>query len=279
MAPWIDQPPSLPHRPRNGHKGTFGCVLIVAGSAGMSGAAILAGRACLRSGAGLVTVATTREAFQTVALGHPSYMTTLFHPHDLGALLELCHSVDTVAIGPGLGQDDLTHQMIRQLIPAVSKPLVIDADALNALAGHLELLEKRKAPTILTPHPGEFARLTETSIEEIEAARVDHLLGFAQTHRCIVVLKGQETLVSDGKRSYRNTTGNPGMATGGSGDVLTGMIAALIHQVGDAWGAAALAVRIHGHAGDLAAAVLGETALISTDLIEYLPGAYKELEN
>jgi NAD(P)H-hydrate epimerase len=280
----IEAVPILGPRPRDGHKGRFGHVLVIAGSRGMAGAAALCGAGALRSGAGLVRVATAAEVQPTVASFEPSYMTyplpcdlegrMLFEPArpDLERLIE---PATVIAVGPGLGQSLESEKLLRFLILETDKPLVIDADGLNALLGQTELLSGLKRPVVMTPHPGEFARLSGVSVKTVQAERVERAAALAAVAEpLVVVLKGAGTVVSDGKRYYLNTTGNPGMATGGSGDVLTGVIAALLGQKLPAFEAAQLGVFIHGVAGDIARDQHGETGLIAGDIVDALPDAY-----
>jgi ADP-dependent NAD(P)H-hydrate dehydratase len=280
----IDAIPNLPARQRDSHKGRFGSLLIVAGSRGMAGAAALCGGAALRTGAGLVRVATPSEIQPTVSSFEPSYMTYPL-PCDQDGLIRfgaarpvlerLIGHADVVAVGPGLGQSDDIRQLVGFLIASVEKPLVIDADGLNALVGHTDLLSQRKCPVVLTPHPGEFARLTGSTITEVQSDRVQRAAAMALlSNELVVVLKGAGTVVTDGKRYYINTTGNPGMATGGTGDVLTGVIAALLAQKLPLFDAAQLGVFIHGLSGDIARDQSGEIGLIAGDLVDALPDAF-----
>ncbi len=276
--------PPLPARAADSHKGTFGRVLIVAGSRGMSGAAVLAGLGALRGGAGLVQVATTAEVLPLVASFNPCYLTAPL-PQDADGRLpaaaadiirDLATPSDVLAIGPGLGQSAGVTQVIRAVLEQVTQPTVVDADGLNALAQFLPdggLGSRRRM--ILTPHPGEFARLVRSTTKDVTEKRETLAVAFAKKQQVILVLKGHATLVTDGECLYRNTTGNPGMATGGTGDVLTGLIAALLAQHLEPFAAAQLGVYLHGLAGDLAAAELGQTSLIATDLVEYLPSAFQ----
>jgi ADP-dependent NAD(P)H-hydrate dehydratase len=276
--------PSLPPRAADANKGQFGRILIVAGSRGMSGAAILCGSAALRAGAGLVKLAAPAEVQAIVAAGNACYMTVAL-PQDaegrlalasLAPLTALVEAQDVVAIGPGLGQSDELRALIPSLIAVVPKPMVIDADALNAFAGQAGQLRADAAPRIITPHPGEFARLLHTDIKTVQARRRELAAEFALTQNLIVVLKGQGTIVTDGRRVYQNTTGNPGMATGGTGDILTGVIAALLGQRLPPFEAAQLGVHLHGLAGDLARDQIGEVSLIATDLHDFLPPAIRQ---
>jgi len=280
----VTQLPTLPSRQPESNKGDFGRILIVAGSRGMTGAAILCGTAALRGGAGLVRLAIPSEVLPIVASGQPCFMTTPLPSDDLGRLgdhaaLELnvlLNANDVAAVGPGLGQSVGTEMCVRAAL-AARKPIVLDADGLNVLHGDTSPLRGRESPTIVTPHPGEFARLLKVNTAMVLARREELAVQFAAHRGLVLVLKGHATLVTDGRRLYRNTTGNPGMATGGSGDVLTGLIAALVGQKLDAFAAAQLGAYLHGLAGDLAREDLGENSLIATDLIEYLPHAFQRL--
>jgi hydroxyethylthiazole kinase-like uncharacterized protein yjeF len=277
--------PSLPPRAPDANKGQFGRVLIVAGGRGMSGAPVLCGSAALRSGAGLVRVATPAEVQPIVAAGNPCYMTIAL-PHDAegrlslasqAPLLALIEAQDVVAIGPGLQQSDDLRRLLPNLVAVTPKPMVIDADALNAFVDQTEHLRADKVPRVITPHPGEFARLLQTDIKTVQARRRDLAAEFAAKQNLVVVLKGQGTIVTDGRRVYQNTTGNPGMATGGTGDVLTGVIAALIGQHLPPFEAAQFGVHVHGLAGDLARDQIGAVSLIATDLLDFLPPALRHL--
>jgi NAD(P)H-hydrate epimerase len=274
--------PVLPRRPADGNKGTFGRVLVVAGSRGMSGAAILAASAALRGGAGLVCLAVPEGILPIVATANPCYTTAPLPQDEHGRLAEsaetlllgLAHANDVVAMGPGLGRSPAITGLVTSLLAQARAPLVLDADGLNALAGARERLRPHRAPVILTPHPGELARLLESDVKTVQANRRELAAQLAAEQEVIVVLKGHRTVVTDGRRLYENTTGNPGMATGGTGDVLTGLIAALAAQGFDAFSAAQLGVYLHGLSGDLARDALGEASLIASDLITYLPAAF-----
>jgi ADP-dependent NAD(P)H-hydrate dehydratase len=273
----------LPRRKADSHKGTYGRVLVVGGSRGMSGAIALTAMATLRAGEGLVRVATADCCLETVAQFEPSYMTAGL-PHDEAGriafsaksrLAELLEQSNCVGCGPGLGKSEEVTQLIEWLYGECRLPMVLDADALNALASRRELLESPGGPRILTPHPGEFSRLAgrlSDSGEERAAAAAE----LARRCRLVVVLKGHRTVVTDGERTVFNETGNPGMATGGTGDVLTGIVTALWAQGLAPFDAARLAVHLHGLAGDLAAARLGETSLIARDLLDFLPLAFQQ---
>lgn len=276
--------PVLPRRAADSNKGMFGRVLIVAGSRGMSGAAVLCGSAALRGGAGLVRVATAADVQPLVATGNLCYM-TLPLPHDgtglisataLPELVAWAQKNDVVAIGPGLGRSAELDRLIAQLVENIEVPLVLDADGLNAIAENVATLGRHRGPVVITPHPGEFAQLLHSDVAAVQANRRELAANFAGEQKLVVVLKGHRTVVTDGGRIYENTTGNPGMATAGSGDVLTGVIAALVGQRLEPFAAAQLGVYLHGLAGDLAAKVLGETGLIASDLLDYLPQAVNE---
>lgn len=276
----------LEPRDPEAHKGEFGRVLIVAGSMGKSGAAHLAAMAALRSGAGLVTVATPRSVQPILAAMAPEYMTIGLPEDDDGQVTAegiervLAAQADVIAMGPGLGTGDGVRAFVHGVIERVGVPIVLDADALNACAGeHARLLAGRDGhDVIITPHPGEMARLTGLTTEEVQKDRIGVARSFAESHQLHVVLKGHRTLVAAPEGSVAiNMTGNPGMATGGTGDVLTGVIAGWFGQLLDAEGASRLGVYLHGHAGDLAMADLGETALTASDLLTYLGDAVLEL--
>jgi NAD(P)H-hydrate epimerase len=269
------------------HKGDYGRVLIVAGSRGKTGAAYLAALGALRSGAGLVTVATGASSQPVLATMAPEYMTEAIaeapgtdgelDPDAVDRVLELAR--DVVAVGPGLGQGASTRLFVKALVDRATMPIVIDADGLNAFADDPDALTGREGrDVIITPHPGEMARLVGMSTDEVQSSRLEIARNFATGHQLYVVLKGHRTLIAtpDGK-VFINPTGNAGMATGGTGDVLTGMIAAWLAQLLDAEGACRLAVYLHGMAGDLAEADEGEIAMTSGDVAGHLGDAVMEL--
>ena len=279
----------LAPRRAESHKGAYGRVLIVAGSRGMAGAAALTGLATLRSGAGLVTIATSGSVHSTVATFSPCYMTVPLVEDDDG-ILDFANIVDLAAardvydvwaIGPGMGRSAGAAELVAQLYRDVPKPMVVDADGLNnlatALARNPRALDRPAGPRLLTPHPGEFARLAGSPASGSAAQRADQVAELCRrdsTGRTVVLLKGHETVIGDGQRFAVNRTGNPGMATGGAGDCLTGIAAALLAQGLSAWDAARFAAHVHGLAGDLAAEQLGQVSLIATDLIDYLPASF-----
>ena len=270
--------PRLPRRERDAHKGSFGLALIVGGSRGMSGAVSLAGMAALRGGAGLVRLAVPDVCLDVVAAHEPSYMTIGLPSSAAGqidgealALIEQsAASATAVAVGPGLGRGEQLDAIVARLYQTVALPMVFDADALNGLATRPDVLATHAGPRVLTPHPGEFARLTGGHILPLEA-RNEAAVELARRYGAIVVLKGHHTCITDGTSTFLNTTGNPGMATGGSGDVLTGLITALLCQGLEPLAAARLGVHLHGAAGDRAAESLGETSMIASDLVRLLP--------
>ncbi|HVT26977.1 MAG TPA: NAD(P)H-hydrate dehydratase [Lacipirellulaceae bacterium] len=287
--------PLLPQRAPDSHKGNFGRAVLIGGSRGMSGAIAMAGKSTLRSGAGLVTLAVPRCVQDVVASIEPSYMThgltdTEGYIADSAAdpALALTVSATAVALGPGIGRSRGTANFVERLYREVIQPMVVDADALFALAERPAALSGARAARILTPHPGEFERLTGTLPEKQHrteaaaqfAAKINEPGASAATsstpqkNETIVVLKGHNTVVTDGCQFSINHTGNPGMATGGSGDVLTGIIAALLCQGLTPFDAARLGVHVHGLAGDLAAEEIGQVSMIASDLIDYLPKAF-----
>lgn len=277
-----DDLPRLPQRPADAHKGDFGRVLLIGGSQGMSGAITLAALAALRGGSGLVTVAVPAGIQQVVARQEPSYMTAglpqdgegQFASGALAAIDDQLSTYDAVGCGPGMGQSAAAGELARQLYNSLGAPLVMDADALNVLAGEFSRLQPAGA-RILTPHPGEFRRLAGRDFDD-RAASEQAARQWAADHRLVLVLKGQRTLITDGESSFNNQTGNPGMATGGCGDVLTGLIVALLGQGLAPLAAARLGVYLHGLAGDLAAEAVGEVSLIASDLLEQLPRAIQQ---
>lgn len=283
----VESVPTLPKRPADAHKGRFGTVLVIAGGRGMAGAAALCGASALRSGAGLVRVASPAAVQPTVAQFEPSYMTYPLPEDRRGAidfgaareeLEELISQATVVAVGPGLGQSEGVKMLIRWVIESVKLPTVIDADGLNSLSTQPDLIAAIDRPVILTPHPGEFARLTDATVAEVQADRKARAAALAaKAGPLVVVLKGEGTVVTDGTKVYVNTTGNPGMASGGVGDVLTGVIAALLGQKLPAFEAAQLGVYAHGLAGDIARDNHGEVGMIAGDVVDALPDAFYHL--
>jgi len=279
--------PKLAPREAESHKGDYGRVLIVGGSRGMAGAPALAGKAALRSGAGLVTLAVPRSIQATVAGFEPSTMTLGLSEASADCLLagskteilEAAANMDVLAVGPGLANDLSTARLVCDLYQEIRQPMVVDADALNALAKDPECLGKPGGVRILTPHAGEFERLAQQQAGGETDERVGQAVALCEhdaSGQTIVVLKGYRTIIAEGEKYAVNATGNPGMATGGTGDCLTGVIAALIAQGMSAWDAARLGVYVHGLAGDLAAEQLGQVSLVASDLIDFLPGAFRK---
>ncbi len=281
-------------RAREGNKGSYGHVLVIGGSLGKAGSSAMAGFAALRAGAGLSTVATPKSVLANVAGFHPELMTEPLAETEVGtiALRAVGSSLDsllaqkTLAIGPGISRNSETAEFVRSVVTRVaaggssSAPavMVVDADALNAFEGMAEKLNGHGRTLVITPHPGEMSRLTGLTIAEIQSNRLNVARDFARKHELIVILKGHRTLIAapDGT-VWVNPTGNPGMATGGTGDVLTGMVAGLVAQHPEhPLHATALAVYLHGLAGDLASESLGETSLVATDLIRFLPQAFQQ---
>ena len=288
----IEHPPAPPERTPDANKGDCGKVLIVAGSRGMSGAAVLCGTAALRGGAGLVFLAVPGGIADVVAAAEPGYLTRRLPEDDAGHLAatglgwwdaaddEL--DFDVCAAGPGLGTGDGVREFVRYAYPGHAGPMVCDADVLNALArlsqpengGPLEA----GGPRILTPHPGEFARLLDVDIPTVQADREGHAARYAAEQGVVLLLKGRETVVTDGDRLYVNGTGNAGMATGGTGDVLTGLVAALVGQGMPPFDAACFGAHLHGRAGDLMADRRSARGLIASDMAEGLCAAWVEFE-
>jgi NAD(P)H-hydrate epimerase len=276
----------FPPREADAHKGRFGHLLIVAGSLGKTGAAVLAGRAALRSGVGLCTIAVPASQQPIVAAHAPEYMTEALPETAAGTLalaareriLDLARRMDAVALGPGLSLHPETQELARALIVEVERPLVADADALGALAGHLDLLRRALGPRVLTPHPGEMARMLGVGTDVVQGDRLEITRSFGRDHRAGLALKGAGTVIGspDGRVAV-NPTGNPGMAKGGSGDVLTGIVGALLSRGLDPVAALEAGCYLHGLAGDLTAADRGEVAMIAGDIIEKLPGALRAL--
>jgi NAD(P)H-hydrate epimerase len=274
----------LPKRTPESHKGDFGRVLVIAGSVGMTGAACLAAESALRAGAGLVTLAIPQslnfivetKLTSVITFPVPETHEWTFSPHARDVLLELAETADVVALGPGISRNEETGQLVQTLIQTLQRPLVLDADALNAIAPHPQILRGAKAPVTITPHPGEMARLLGLpSAAEVQGNRREIAIQFAQTYQVSVVLKGYRTVVTDGTVVYENPSGNPGMASAGVGDVLTGMIAGLLPQFPVAFDAAQLAVFLHGLAGDLASRDLSQFAMTAEDVRDHLGAAFK----
>jgi len=284
-----DVGPLVGPRPAESNKGSYGSVLVVGGSLGKAGAAAMAGMAVLRAGAGLSTVATPKSVLGTVAGFHPELMTESLPETDAGTIsttaqgriAELAKGRTVLAMGPGISRDPQTAELVRTLVAKLQLPMVVDADGLNAFEGRTEELNGAGRTIVITPHPGEMARLAGSSIADVQKDRVGVARKFAREHELIVVLKGHRTLVvrPDGE-AWVNTTGNPGMATGGTGDILTGMVAGMMAQHSkDVFVAALAAVHLHGLAGDVMRESVGELSLVATDLLQGLPEAFRRTQN
>ncbi|MHC4871380.1 MAG: NAD(P)H-hydrate dehydratase [Planctomycetota bacterium] len=273
--------PEIPKRDPEVHKSLVGRTLIIAGSMGMTGAGVLSSMAALRTGAGLVTWAVPSPLTTIAEIKCTEAITWPIPATDGGQasiearehLSEASHEADAVVLGPGMGVAGETGELMRLLIPEIHAPLLIDAGGLTALGINHKPLEKRKDATILTPHPGEMSRLCGRKVTEIEADREGCAKDFALKTGSIILLKGPKTIVTDGKKVYLNNTGNPGMATAGSGDVLAGIIVALISQGIPPFDSACLGSHLHGIAGDIAKDKFGEHGLIASDILNAIPAA------
>ena len=273
-------------RDAGSHKGDFGHVLVIAGATGYTGAAYLTSQAAILSGSGLVTLAAGKSLQDVMAVKLTEVMVKPFFETRDGSLsllaekelITFSQKCDAVAIGPGISQNKETQNLVRNLVQKISKPIVLDADGINAISGQTEILKQAKSGLVLTPHPGEMSRLIKKEIGEIQANRKDVALGFANEYNTVLILKGHNTVVAGpAGELYINETGNAGMATGGSGDVLTGMIAAFIGQGVDPFSASVMGVYYHGLAGDLALKEKGPMSLIATDILNKIPEALKML--
>jgi NAD(P)H-hydrate epimerase len=274
-------------RDNNTHKGTYGHLFILAGSLGKTGAAVMAGKAALEMGAGLVTVGTPKSCLPIVARSMMELMTepleetpeSTLSEKALDKIKKLLKGKDAVLIGPGISTNKQTRNLIRSLLPLIKVPALLDADALNCVASDPEVLKSLSFPVVITPHPGEFARMIKTSVKEVVEKKLELAPEFAKKYGVYVVLKGYRTIIATpDKKIFINPTGNPGMATGGSGDVLSGMMTSLIMQGGDFLNAVLASVYVHGLSGDMAVKKLGEKSLIAGDLIDFLPGAVMSME-
>jgi NAD(P)H-hydrate epimerase len=273
----------VPPRPRGAHKGDAGRVLVIAGSPGKTGAAHLALAGALRGGAGLVTLAARPEVLALALAGRPEAMSHALEGEgplaaaDRPALVEAARGVDALVIGPGIPRGPGTARLLRDLIAHAPTPAVLDADALNAIAAEPALHGNWPAPVVLTPHPGEMARLCGISIAEVQADRIELTRGKAEAWGCTIALKGARTVVAaPGRPAAVIPTGNPGMATGGTGDVLAGLVGALLATGLDPFDAARAAAWVHGRAGDLAAEHHGERGMLALDLAERIGAVWAE---
>lgn len=277
--------PKLPRRPSVSHKGDYGRGLLIGGSRGMSGAISLAGRACMKSGAGSLKIATPRETQPIVAGFDPCYMTVPLAQDEQGRLTsaartELTNNLDeatAVGIGPGMGQSDDLVEFVSWAYSRIRQPMVIDADGMNCLARNPSIMMKPGGPRILTPHQGELRRLLDDKYSKPEELhyRAESL---ARESGIIFVMKGHRSIITNGEIRRQNLTGNSGMATAGSGDVLTGVILALLCQKMEPFDAAVLGCLIHGLAGDKGAKQIGRISLTATDIVEYLPNAIRSIK-
>lgn len=282
----ITEIPRIPERPPESHKGNYGKVLILAGSRGMSGAALLCGEAALRSGSGLVFLGVPESLNGIYAVGIPCALTLPLQETSEGTLsfkaaetiLSFSKDCDAVALGPGISRHPETEELVRKIVPLIRNPLILDADGINALEKRGATLRKRRGPTVLTPHPKEMSRITEIPLNKILQDRKEQAVRWAREFNAVVVLKGHKTVVSNGAYFYINLTGNAGMATGGSGDVLTGIIVSLLGQGFPPLNAAITGTFIHGLAGDMEKWEKGEISLIASDLISSLPRAFMRLQ-
>ncbi|WP_449077011.1 NAD(P)H-hydrate dehydratase [Ruminococcus sp.] len=274
------------NRPDDSNKGTLGSLLCICGSYGMAGAAIMAGKAALRCGIGLLKIAVPKSIYPVCAT---NILESVYYPLDETSngvisskntdfLLEMCEKSSAVVIGCGLSVCDDTKNLVQSVITNCEKPLVIDADALNCICNKPEILKNLKAPAIITPHPGEMARLLHSTPKTVNSNRENTAIDFAKKFGVVTVLKGAGTIIAspDGE-VYINHTGNSGMATGGSGDVLSGIIGSLLAQGAAPINAAAAGVFLHGTIGDLAAEKLGKISMLPTDMIDMIPTAYLKL--
>ncbi len=268
----------LPDRDKNAHKGNFGKLLLLCGSRGYTGAAALAAMGALRSGAGLVYLAVPESiyAIEAVKLTEPVVLPMPDQDGKLSAdamdvVQRMLSSMDAVLIGPGLGQSEGALAVLAGVLGEFCGPVVVDADGINLLAGHMDIVRERRYPTILTPHDGEFARICPDTYGETTEISVK----FARENGCVLLRKGHGTLITDGESVFRNPTGNPGMAVGGSGDVLSGIIVSLLGQGIDPVQAAACGAWLHGAAGDRCAQSLGQYGMLPTDMLEVLPRLMK----
>jgi len=284
-----DVAPLIGPRPPAANKGNFGHVLVIGGSLGKAGAAAMAGISALRIGSGLSTVATPKSVLPTVAGFHPEVMTEPLEETDAGTISlraleygrvdKLMQGITVLAVGPGISRNPETAEFIHSICKNSSLPMVLDADGLNAFEGHADKLQGAGRAFVITPHPGEMGRLTGLTAAQVQRDRLNLARNFAREHKLIVVLKGHRTLIAlpDGN-TWVNTTGNPGMATGGTGDILTGMVSGMIAQNPERVPEAVLAaVHLHGMAGDLARDLVGEHSLVATDLLTVLPQAFEQL--
>jgi len=276
----VREAPLLPPRRKDAHKGDFGRVLVVAGSVGMTGAAMFCCRAALRCGCGLVKLITPASLNHIFEVALPEVVTRcapdangIFKYEALKVVLGEAPQHQVLALGPGLSNTAAIRQLVCDILRRTEIPIVLDADGINAVAQQPQVLLDHRAPVVVTPHPGEMARLVSKTAKQVQENRQTIAVTFARAFGCVVALKGYRTVVTDGREVYTNTTGNSGMATAASGDVLTGVIASLIAQGMTALNAAVLGVYLHGLAGDIAAQRLTEYSVTASDILDSLPDA------
>jgi len=281
----VSEIPTIRPRRPDSHKGDYGRALIIAGSEGMTGAAGLAATAAMRAGAGLVTLAVPRSVYPIVAgplscfITKPLPETTegTISPEAISVLRPVLQSFDVIGLGPGISRNPNTRHFVLSLMPALERPVVIDADGLNLLAEEVAAIKVLRAEAVITPHPGEAARLLGKTAAAVQSDRLASAFRLKELTGATVVLKGYGTVVADAERYYVNPTGNPGMASGGSGDVLLGVLVALIGQGYKPFQAAQLGVYVHGLAGDIARDAVGEISLTAADILDALPAAFKKV--
>lgn len=277
---------NMPARPDDANKGTMGTLLNISGSYSMAGAAILSSLSALKSGVGLLKVALPQSIYSIVA---SAVYEAVFIPvvdsengtldiNSIDYLLDIANHSSAVMLGCGLKLCDDTVRFVRAFVPACTTPMLIDADGINALSANIDVLKDTSSKVILTPHPKEMSRLTGLSVDYINTNRVEVAESFAREYSVIVVLKGRDTVVTDGIKTYINPTGNSGMAKGGSGDVLSGIIGSLMAQGVGAFESACVGVYVHGLSGDIASKQLSKIAMLPRDIVEYLPQAFKSIE-
>ncbi len=277
-------PLSILKRNPDTHKGDYGHVLILGGSPGLTGAVCLSAKAALRTGCGLVTVGIPRSLNNIFEIKLTEVMSLpladrqgVLDREAFKEIEEILKKIDVIVLGPGASLKGSAQALLRKVAKSIDKPLVIDADAITAISADCDILTKRKAKqVVLTPHEGEFKRLSKVQVFESKKTRKELVKDYALRYNLTLVFKGHRTLVSDGKKLFENITGNPGMATAGTGDVLTGVIAGLMAQGVGAYDASSLGVYLHGLAADLAVKDKTQSSLIASDIIEYLPKAFKK---
>lgn len=277
----------LPEQRKSANKGSVGSLLTICGSYGMAGAAVMCGNAALKSGTGLLKIAMPRSIYnicascieQAVFLPLDENQQGIVSVSETERLLKEIENSSAVVIGCGLGNNTDTRQIVGSIIKNSSKPILIDADGINSIVNDLDVLKEAKAPVVLTPHPGEMARLLNAAVTEVQKSRLNIAKAFAEKYNVILVLKGANTIIASPKEAYVNTTGNEGLAKGGSGDVLSGIIGAFLSMGTDPYKAALAGVYCHGLAGDRCREDLGQLSMQPTDVINYLPQVYKEIFN